>query len=466
VLRRPDANNQFVFDRCREVQAAPDGFIDVWARYHYKSTIITFALTIQDILNNPELTFGIFSFTKTSAQGFLKQIKNEFEANELLKWAFDDILWENVSDAPEWSQDGIVVKRRGNPKEATIGAWGLIDGMPTGLHYQCLIYDDVVTDKNVTTPEQIKKTTAAWGLSRALGPGAGKDGITRIIGTRYHYFDSYSEIMKRGFKVRKYAATKDGKVDGEPWMMTREQLQQTMLEMQEQFSPQMMQEPRLAQDAFFKPEWWRRFTKLPQYVNYYIGCDLAVTAGGGDETVFVVIGICQQGLLHVVDIWVGQTDSHEWGLKLIGMIETYKPMAVGMPKDNIWKASSPFVMQLMHKHKCYPYIVEITEAGADKPTKASSFRGLAANGRVYLPSADIAEDGYTPPVWLADLEAELLMFPMGKRDNRVDALSIVGRLLDVITDGHEPEKPVTNHLDDYVSPGGQDARDEDNWKLA
>jgi hypothetical protein len=69
-------------DRCKEVQANPDGHLDLWAREHYKSTIITYGKTIQDVLashgENPlsewrgeELTVGFFSVTRPLAKGFL-----------------------------------------------------------------------------------------------------------------------------------------------------------------------------------------------------------------------------------------------------------------------------------------------------------------------------------------------------------------------------------------------------------
>jgi hypothetical protein len=47
---RTDVDKDWVFDRSREVQAEPHGHLDLWAREHFKSSLITFGLTIQEIL--------------------------------------------------------------------------------------------------------------------------------------------------------------------------------------------------------------------------------------------------------------------------------------------------------------------------------------------------------------------------------------------------------------------------------
>lgn len=61
------------------------------------------------------------------------------------------------------------MRRKSNPKESTVEAWGLVDGQPTGKHFKLLIYDDVVTLESVTSPEMIAKVTNAWALSLNLG---------------------------------------------------------------------------------------------------------------------------------------------------------------------------------------------------------------------------------------------------------------------------------------------------------
>ena len=200
LLGRADAVHPWVYARCREVEREPDGYLDLWARESYKSTLITFAGIVQEILRDPEITIGIFSHTKPTARKFLLQIKLEFETNADLKRVYPDVMWADPRrDAPTWSEEkGIVVKRLSNPKESTIEAHGLVDGQPTGSHFRLMVFDDVVTLESVGTPEQIEKTTNAWSLSDNLG-ARNADGKIRKwhVGTRYHFADRSSRASTR-----------------------------------------------------------------------------------------------------------------------------------------------------------------------------------------------------------------------------------------------------------------------------
>lgn len=140
-MGRKDMDKDWIFARCREVQHAPDNHLDLWAREHYKSTIITIGLTIMNVLQDPNITVGIFSHTRPIAKAFLRQIKREWETNLLLQAYFPCIMPPEKGEARTrtWSEDGgLIVRRDGNPKEATIEAWGLWTVSPQASILPCL----------------------------------------------------------------------------------------------------------------------------------------------------------------------------------------------------------------------------------------------------------------------------------------------------------------------------------------
>lgn len=303
LLGRKDALHPWLFARCREVEADPDGYLDLWARAHYKSTIGTFAGIIQEVMRDPEITVAIMSCTNEVARPFLAQIKQEFESNDTLKHTYTDVLWaEPRKEADRWSLDGgIVVKRKANPKEATIEAFGLIDGMRTGKHYQLLDYDDLITERLVTNPEMVMKVTERWELSDNLGSHHG----TRKWhwGTRYSFADSYGILMERGtLKQRLYPATEDGTLDGDPVFLSRERWEKVKDAQRSTVSAQMLQNPVAGNEAIFRAEWLKSYEIRPTILNIYIMVDPSKgSTKKSDRTAIAVVGVDVAGNRYLLD---------------------------------------------------------------------------------------------------------------------------------------------------------------------
>ena len=303
LCNRRDAVHPWLFDRVREVERNPNDHLDLWARGHYKSTIITFAKTIQDVLEDPELTVGIFSYSRQTAQKFLSQIMQELTRNESLKACYPDVLyWSPDREAPRWSVDkGIVLKRRGNPKEATVEAHGLVEGQPTGVHFRLLVMDDMIEQRNVTNPEQIAKATEAWELSDNLGVGDGT--IKRYVGTRYLLGDTYQTMIDRKVvKVRLHPATHNGREDGKPVFLSDKSWNEKKITQRSTLAAQMLQNPAAGKQAMFEASWFRFYEIRQTTLNVYIMMDPSRgRSQRSDRTAIAVVGVDAQMNKYLLD---------------------------------------------------------------------------------------------------------------------------------------------------------------------
>lgn len=318
LLNRVDLLHPWLFDRCREVEADPDGHIDLWARGHGKSSIVTCGGIIQEIVCDPEITIAIFSVVKPIAIEFLAQIKTEFETNDKLKEVFPDVLYQNPNrrgpdgKPAKWgTARGLTVKRKQRPKEATLEAHGLIDGQPTGRHFRMHVYDDVVTQDNLTEG-QLKKTTLRFEMADNLGTRLGVR--KQIAGTRYHFADAYGQIIEKGSaKPRIYPATfdgtlantrtlKDGTVVSNLVLLTVENWERIKRDQSKVVAAQMLLDPLAGTEATFKTEWLRWYEVIPAVMNVYILVDPSKGSGErSDRTAIPVIGIDQGGNKYLLD---------------------------------------------------------------------------------------------------------------------------------------------------------------------
>ncbi len=427
IFNREDVNRDWLYERCTEVQNEPDGYLDLWFREGYKSSLITYGLTIQDILNDPTVTCGIFSYNRPTAKAFLRQIKREFEVNDLLKGLYPEILWAKPdSEAPKWSEDeGIIVKRKINPKESTVEAWGLVDGQPTGRHFSRMIYDDVVTLESVTTPEMCQKTIRAWEMSRNLMAEGGK---TRYIGTRYHFNDAYGEIMRRNVvKPRIYPVYDNEK---KPVLLSLERIEEKRKELGVYvFASQMMLNPVADEAQNFKEEWLQTWkVESTKNLKIYILVDPASKKKkNSDYTAMFVVGLGLDKNYYVIDMIRDRLNLTERMQTLFGLHRMYRPVAVGYEEYGM--QSDIEHLQYVMNQENYHFPVFPVGGNVSKEDRIRSLVPIFEQKRVLLPAMCIRtlSNGKTVDLTKVFIEEEYKTFPVGTHDDMLDALA---RILD------------------------------------
>lgn len=177
-------------DGVRRAIAAPRG--------HAKSTNLTFKGTMHSILYEYKHYPIIISDSSDQAEGFLDNIKVEFEENERIIEDFGDLqgkVWRNN-----------VILTSTSIKVEAIGSGKKIRGRKhRNFRPDLIILDDVENDENVRTKEQRTKLNN-W-FTKAVSKAG--DYYTDIIyiGTLLHYDSLLARVLKNPrYKAKKYKA--------------------------------------------------------------------------------------------------------------------------------------------------------------------------------------------------------------------------------------------------------------------
>ena len=110
-----------------------------------------------------------------------------------------------------------------------------------------------------------------------LSDNLGKQGgVTRTVGTRYHFNDTYNSMMQRGVVTpRIYPCTEDGREDGVPVLMSRVALKEKRRKQGVYtFGTQMLLNPKGDSKQGFQRKWIRYYDRaVKDGLNIYIVCD-------------------------------------------------------------------------------------------------------------------------------------------------------------------------------------------------
>ena len=213
---------------------------------------------------------------------------------------------------------------------------------------------------------------------------------------------------------------------------------------QRETSPMMwsalyQQRPAPEEGDYFKAAWLKPCDVLPakETLRVYGGSDYAVTADGGDYTVHFVLGLDPEGRMYLLDRWRRQSASDEWIESFCDLVKEWKPMGWAEEKGQISAGVGPALDRRQRERQAYVYREAFPTRG-DKAVRAQSIRSRMALEGLYVP---------TKAPWYSDFRAELLSFPAGKYDDQVDALGLIGQLLDRMLLGEKPKLTVKPKID-------------------
>jgi predicted phage terminase large subunit-like protein len=204
------------------------------------------------------------------------------------------------------------------------------------------------------------------------------------------------------------------------------------------------QSPAPDEGDYFKEEWLKPRDIIPHHtaLRVYGGSDYAVTADGGDYTVHAVVGIDHLSNMYLLDIWRRQATSDVWVEAFCDLVQKYRPLEWAEEHGQIKSGVGPFLEKRMRQRRTYVNRTQFPTRG-DKAVRARSIQGrMALDGLYYNKNVH----------WVPDFLGEILNFPASKHDDQVDALSLVGQLLDKMVIGIKFKEKMPKPPDDGYGP--------------
>ncbi len=280
----------------------------LWARGHFKTSLITESHTIYLIINNPNIRVLIVSNTLEIAKSMLKNIKGHFIQNDDFRWIFPEFCPKaNREGKIEFgtTEQFTVPNRTRFLKEYTVQCAGIGTNL-TGLHFDWMKIDDLVTKDSVTNDTQIQASKDYYASLRQLydKPTEPKEDV---IGTTYHFNDLYASIKKHPSFTKSIIPAKKEGIISFPERFSREGLDGILNDPTVgpyQFNAQYLLNPVNPEERKFQEDWLYYYThdELPEGLSQYICVDPASTQKKkSDFTVVQRWGVDSEGVTYLLE---------------------------------------------------------------------------------------------------------------------------------------------------------------------
>jgi predicted phage terminase large subunit-like protein len=418
---------------CRELQAVERGetnrLIITLPPRHGKSLICSENFPAWYLGRNPDHYVIAATYAQDLADDFGRKVRNQMlDASYQLIFPGVGLRTDSQS-AKRFSVtsggDTLTTNREGAYYAVGVG------GPLTGRGAHLLLIDDPVKNREEAESELMRKKTKDWYTSTAytrLMP----NGRIVVIQTRWHEDDLAGWLLREhsheGWKHIDLPA-----ISPTGLALWPEQYDVTALEgIKRAIGPRdwsalYQQAPSPETGDYFKADWIKTCDVLPPLRNMrvYGGSDYAVTSNGGDYTVHCVLGIDPDNRMYLLDLWREQSSSDEWVEAFCDLVLKWKPIGWAEESGQIKSGVGPFLTKRMIEKRALVYRETFATRG-DKAIRAQSIRGRMALDGLYI---------QRDAPFRTDLISEMISFPVGVHDDMVDALGLVGQLMDRMMTG-------------------------------
>lgn len=373
------------------------------------------------------------------------------------------------------SEHSLVLGAALSPDSQAAGRWSLASGAEyyaagvgtgiAGFRAKFGLIDDPIRSRQDADSELIRDRIWDWYINdfrTRLVPGAREV----LIQTRWHEADLAGRALQHSdWKVISLPAIAEendalGRKPGEPLWDDDYGYGQQIIELRKNtpartWSALYQQRPAPEDGDYFKVDWLKHCDAAPDRstMRVYGGSDYAVTADGGDYTVHVVVGLDPEGRMYLLDLWRRQASSDVWIEAYCDLVLKWKPIGWAEEQGQIRAGIGPYLDRRSRERRAF-VARDVFPTRGDKAVRAQSIRGRMASVGLHVPHG--AE-------WYPAFRSELLSFPAGTHDDQVDALGLVGQLLDKMISGtaaRRIEKPKRDKWDRAFSRG----EGEVSWK--
>ncbi len=427
-------------DDSRVALAAPRGFA--------KSTAVTHAYTIGNVLMGDRDFVMIVSDTETQAAQFLGDIKAEFQENEPLMKQFG--IKKFLKDT---ETDIVVQSVAGKFRIIAKGSEQKVRGLKwNNKRPNLVVIDDSENDESVMNPERREKFRN-WFMN-ALLPCGSDTCIYRMVGTILHLDSMLNRLLSdKSWRSELWQAhDKDFTHLLWPEKFPKERLQQIRLGYESQgnlegYAQEYLNNPVIEGNTYFRKQ---DFIEMdaPDHKRemvYFAAADFAISEREkADYTVMMVAGMSSDGYLNIVDCRRGRFDADEIISELISIQRRWKPEIFTFETEKIDKAIGPSLNREMLKTGQFINIVKKT------PSKSKTTRGRSIQKMMKAGAVRFDKDAD----WYADLEAELMTItpagPKGKHDDFFDAFAYIGLTIDDYNEARSPQEIEDDEWDEEV----------------